>query len=186
MFQGPLQLPAVASSSAPIALVPGQACSGLPSLITGACVVVTWVGGSSVRVSPSTLTVPVAGWPDGEPSAREGCVASTSVASAHAGTSAEQKRAEIDMSRPLSTRACGLRPKAGLLTPGPTLPRLPEHAGGGPVAACRMARRGGHPRSQWRVRAGFAPASLHHRPYERADLTSPHATRACGSTGRMR
>src|SRR5579862_7965991 len=27
-----------------------------------------------------------------------------------------------------------------------------------------LARRDEHPRSQWRVRAGFAPASLHHRP----------------------
>jgi cob(I)alamin adenosyltransferase len=32
----------------------------------------------------------------------------------------------------------------------------------------RRARAGGVPRSQWRVRAGFAPASLRHRPSERA------------------
>ena len=32
------------------------------------------------------------------------------------------------------------------------------------MAARQLARRAGHPRSQWRVRAGFPPASLHHRP----------------------
>src|SRR5690242_4589414 len=61
LFHGPVQLPAVASSSAPSALVPGHACSELPSLITGAVVVVTAVGASLVSDSPSTRTVTVAG-----------------------------------------------------------------------------------------------------------------------------
>src|ERR1039458_2204705 len=56
------------------------------------------------------------------------------------------------------------RSEAGLLAPGPTPPRLP-----GPPEADRwlravLTRCGEHPRSQWRVRAGFPPASLHHRP----------------------
>ena len=61
---------------------------------------------------------------------------------------------------PLSTRAlwaCGRRQVSWL--PGLPLRAFPT-AGGESVARART-RRGGHPRSQWRVRAGFAPASLH-------------------------
>ena len=40
------------------------------------------------------------------------------------------------------------------------------------ISGCALrARRGGHPRSQWRVRAGFSPASLGHRPMNAADRT---------------
>src|SRR5918998_2462263 len=50
----------------------------------------------------------------------------------------------------------GLWSEGGLLTPGPTLPRLP-----GPLRDQWLALAcGGLPRSQWRVRAGFSPASL--------------------------
>ena len=47
-----------------------------------------------------------------------------------------------------------------------------------------MARGGGHPRSQWRVRAGFSPASLHHRPYERLDPTPLASRLAVGHRSR--
>src|SRR6476646_5953810 len=53
----------------------------------------------------------------------------------------------------------GLSVGGGLLAPGPTVPRLPGRRCGVPVARARM-RCGRRPRSQWRVRAGFAPASL--------------------------
>ena len=88
------------------------------------------------------------------------------------------------MSRPLSTRACGLRSEAGLLAPGPTPPHLP-----GPPSADRWlracsARRGGHPRSQWRVRAGFSPASLHHRPLNVGILPANCASRQSSGADR--
>src|ERR1700722_1237293 len=67
------------------------------------------------------------------------------------------------MEPPLSTRACGL--VVGGRSPGSRAhpPRLPDPPSGRSVAA--LSRRGWHPRSQWRVRAGFAPASLRHRPF---------------------
>ena len=46
------------------------------------------------------------------------------------------------------------------------------------MAARRVARRDGHPRSQWRVRAGFAPASLRPPTVERPDPTRPRALSA--------
>ena len=64
------------------------------------------------------------------------------------------------MSQPLSARAswrCGRRQVSWL--PGPPLaPSRPALRASG--AAAVAAAREGHPRSQWRVRAGFTPASL--------------------------
>src|SRR3954452_13601523 len=58
----------------------------------------------------------------------------------------------------------GLRPEAGLLAPGSASQRLPGPPWAVPVAALHLARAAGVTRSQWRVRAGFPPASLRHRP----------------------
>ena len=67
------------------------------------------------------------------------------------------------MSQPLSTRACGL--VVGGRSPGSRAypSRLPDRRMADQwLALTRLLR--GHPRSQWRVRAGFSPASLDHRP----------------------
>src|SRR5439155_11732861 len=91
--------------------------------------------------------------------------------------SATGRGRDLSMSQPLSTRACGPRPTAGLLADGPTPPRLPVLPEAARWLRAARARRGGHPRSQWRVRAGFSPASLHRRPYEQLDATSRAAPR---------
>src|ERR1700730_5723704 len=75
------------------------------------------------------------------------------------------------MSQPLSTRACGLRSEAGLLGHWSTPSRPPAPPEAYWWLCALQARRGRPPRSQWRVRAGFSPASLHHRPYEHRDPT---------------
>ena len=68
------------------------------------------------------------------------------------------------MEPPLSARACRLAGRREVSW----LPGLPLRAFPAPRAAQWLRRRGARaarlPRSQWRVRAGFAPASLDHRP----------------------
>src|SRR4029077_14782063 len=146
----PLQFPAVASSRAPTALVPGHACSGLPSLTTAVALVVTWVDGISVCAAPSTRTVTLAG---AAPAASDAGTRSN----AHAAPTAAEIRRRC-MSHPFPRGLCG--PAVDDRSPGsradPPAPSRPLTRGS--VAA--LTRRGGHPRSQWRVRAGLSPASL--------------------------
>ncbi len=61
---------------------------------------------------------------------------------------------------PLSTRASGFRSEVGLLAPGPIPPRLPIPHWAEQWLRAQATRGGGLPRLQWRVRAGFTPASL--------------------------
>ena len=64
------------------------------------------------------------------------------------------------LANPFPRGSCGLTVGAGLLAPGQPHRAFPDHRG--PVA-CALTRQRRHPRSQWRVRAGFTPASLHDR-----------------------
>src|SRR5436305_4367937 len=120
VFHGPPRFPPVARSNAPAALVPEQACAGLPSLTTGEVPVVTTVGGSLVSVTPSTLTVTVAGPVANAVEANRDTAATST---RHVTPSARCRR-DASMEPPLSTRACGPWSEAGLLAPGPTPPRL--------------------------------------------------------------
>ncbi len=65
-------------------------------------------------------------------------------------------------SQPLSTRACGLS-VSGRFPGSRAYPSAPSHLFSKQWLRV-LTRYGWHPRSQWRVRAGFSPASLHLRP----------------------
>src|SRR5580704_5015593 len=107
-------------------------------------------------------TVTVAGLPVAE--ADEMAQASGSNTAMTVAVSARGIRRDVSMSHPFPRGLVGLL--VGGRSPGSRAhhPRLPDSQSDRSVAA--LMRRGWHPRSQWRVRAGFAPTSLDHRPYE--------------------
>src|SRR5205085_3872886 len=75
-----------------------------------------------------------------------------------------EERLLIHESHPFPRGLSAFWSMAGLLADGPTCRAFPVDSWSSSGIEC-----GWRPRSQWRVRAGFSPASHHHRPLNRRD-----------------
>src|SRR5436190_21604948 len=128
-------------SSAPAALSPLHECAGLPSLTTGAEVVVMLVRGTTVSVRPSMRTETVAA-----PALPEKASVKR--------TPRRRPRERVGMKPPLSARAYEC--SAGGRSPGFRAPlrTFPERLA---FQWLPHGLRRRVARSQWRVRAGIAP-----------------------------